>query len=129
MELALGSNGEVKETSQGSPGSNKIGMLAWRIVLKTPEYPGGRSVIFIANDVTHQAGSFGVAEDAFFQKATQYAREKGLPRIHFACNSGARVGLVEELMPKIKVKWTDASNPSRGFEYLYLSKEDFDKTP
>ena len=38
-------------------GSNTIGMLAWNVCLHTPEYPEGRHVVIIANDVTHQAGS------------------------------------------------------------------------
>ncbi len=43
-------------------------MLAWHTVLKTPHYPEGREVVFIANDVTVQSGSFGVKEDEFFYK-------------------------------------------------------------
>ena len=44
------------------PGDNKIGMLAWVCNMKTPQYPEGREVVFIANDVTVQSGSFGVQE-------------------------------------------------------------------
>jgi acetyl-CoA carboxylase/biotin carboxylase 1 len=44
-------------------GSNDIGMLAWKMSMKTPEYPPGRDLILISNDVTFQAGSFGVKED------------------------------------------------------------------
>ena len=44
-------------------GSNDIGMLAWKMSMKTPEYPQGRDLILISNDVTFQAGSFGVKED------------------------------------------------------------------
>ncbi len=46
------------------------GMLAWHTVLKTPNYPEGREVVFIANDVTVQSGSFGVKEDDFFYKVS-----------------------------------------------------------
>eukprot|EP00913_Durusdinium_trenchii_P015034 g14099.t1 len=108
-------------------------MLAWRLLLRTPEFPEGRSVVLIANDVTHQAGSFGVQEDHFFKKATEaskeYARQRGLPRVYIACNSGARVGLVEEIMPKLRVQWTDAADPSKGFDYLYLTEEDYNSLP
>jgi acetyl-CoA carboxylase/biotin carboxylase 1 len=38
-------------------------MLAWKMSMKTPEYPQGRDLILISNDVTFQAGSFGVKED------------------------------------------------------------------
>ena len=31
-------------------------MLAWHTVMKTPQYPEGREVVVIANDVTVQSG-------------------------------------------------------------------------
>ena len=34
----------------------------------TLRYPTGRDLILIANDVTHQAGSFGVREDQRLEK-------------------------------------------------------------
>lgn len=43
-------------------GTNKVGMMAWHVHMKTPEYPGGRQLVIIANDVTFQSGSFGVQE-------------------------------------------------------------------
>ncbi|CAK9065853.1 Acetyl-CoA carboxylase (ACC) [Includes: Biotin carboxylase], partial [Durusdinium trenchii] len=110
-------------------GSNDVGMLAWRLTMQTPEYPEGRDVILISNDVTFQAGSFGVREDRFFQKASEFARDRGLPRIYVSCNSGARVGLVEELKPLFKVKWLDPSDCNKGFEYLYMLKHDYEKLP
>lgn len=110
--------GLVEGTLKETPGASDIGMLAWRLLLRTPEFPGGRSVVLIANDVTHQAGSFGVKEDHLFQQATAYARQRGLPRVYIACNSGARVGLVEEIIPKLQVKWKDVEDPAKGFEYL-----------
>ena len=88
----------------------------------------GRDIVLIANDVTHKAGSFGVDEDELFQKASEYARHRGLPRIHIACNSGARVGLAEELKPFIKAKWTD-DDPAKGFDYLYLEEKDATSLP
>ena len=33
---------------------NDVGMVAWFITLRTPEYPEGRQAILIANDITHQ---------------------------------------------------------------------------
>jgi hypothetical protein len=33
----------------------------------TPEYPSGRDVIIIANDLTHLIGSFGPLEDQLFK--------------------------------------------------------------
>eukprot|EP00597_Dinobryon_sp_UTEXLB2267_P000919 CAMPEP_0170061150 /NCGR_PEP_ID=MMETSP0019_2-20121128/2827_1 /TAXON_ID=98059 /ORGANISM="Dinobryon sp., Strain UTEXLB2267" /LENGTH=2072 /DNA_ID=CAMNT_0010266911 /DNA_START=9 /DNA_END=6227 /DNA_ORIENTATION=+ len=123
-ELVLASDGELVRTKR-FPGQNRIGMLAWHTTLKTPQYPTGRDVVFIANDVTVQSGSFGVQEDEFFFKASEYARVRGLPRVFISCNSGARIGLVDELKPKFKVAWKDEANPSLGFDYLYLSQEDY----
>ena len=104
-------------------GTNKEGMVAWLVTMKTPEYPDGREVVFVANDVTVQSGSFGVPEDEIFFKASKYAREKKIPRVYIACNSGARIGLVDDLKPKFNIKFVDEANPSKGFEYLYLTDE------
>jgi acetyl-CoA carboxylase/biotin carboxylase 1 len=125
-ELILSKDGTISESTR-APGQNEIGMMGWRCTLRTPECPDGRDIVLIANDVTHQAGSFGVAEDIYFQKVSEYARVHGLPRIHIACNSGARVGLVEELKPYVKPKWVDEQNPSKGFEYLYLDEVDYNR--
>ena len=53
-----------------------------------------------------------MAEDQFFKKASEYARHHGLPRVYIACNSGARVGLVEELLPKLRIHWKDVEDPA-----------------
>mmetsp|Transcript_23591 Transcript_23591/g.76855 ORF Transcript_23591/g.76855 Transcript_23591/m.76855 type:complete len:2137 (+) Transcript_23591:142-6552(+) len=127
-ELVLGADGELQQ--QVRPvGSNKIGMLAWVCKMKTPEYPNGREVVLIANDVTVQSGSFGVEEDQFYFKASEYARKRGLPRLYIACNSGARIGLVEELKPKFKVAWNDDKDTTKGFKYLYLTEDDYKALP
>jgi acetyl-CoA carboxylase/biotin carboxylase 1 len=84
-------------------GSNDIGMVAWQCFMKTPEYPDGRNIVLVGNDCTFMSGSFGVKEDDFYHAVSQYAREKGLPRVYIASNSGARIGLVEELKPYFKV--------------------------
>ena len=42
-------------------------MVAWSITLFTPQYPNGRDIIVIGNDITHQIGSFGPKEDLLFQ--------------------------------------------------------------
>ena len=44
-------------------------MLAWRVTMNTPEYPEGRDIIVIANDITINVGTFGVQEDIVFEKA------------------------------------------------------------
>ena len=128
QELIENKVGKLKLGSR-AVGTNNVGMVAWLVTMKTPEYPEGREVIVIANDVTVQSGSFGVAEDEFYYKASSYARERKLPRVYISCNAGARIGLVDELKSKINIKFNDASNPSKGFEYLYLSDEDYKALP
>jgi acetyl-CoA carboxylase/biotin carboxylase 1 len=123
-ELVLGADGKLQLQTR-PVGSNKVGMVAWELTIKTPEFPSGRKVVLISNDVTVQSGSFGVAEDDFYFAASEYARQKGLPRLYIACNSGARIGLIEELKPKFKVAWNDESDMSKGFKYLYLTEADY----
>merc|ERR1711988_288054 len=125
-ELVLDGNGELRPNNR-LVGLNDIGMVAWHTTIKTPEYPEGREIVIIANDVTYQSGSFGVKEDEFFRAASEYARVRGLPRIYLSSNSGARIGLVDELKPKFKIAWNDESNPSLGFKYLYLSSKDYEE--
>ena len=48
------------------PGENDIGMIAWKIDLMTPEYPHGREIIVVANDITHMIGSFSTSEDMLY---------------------------------------------------------------
>lgn len=110
-------------------GTNPVAMVAWVVNMKTPEYPNGREVVLIANDVTVQSGSFGVDEDEMFYKASSYARERGIPRVYIACNAGARIGLVDELKSKLNIKFSDPENPSKGFDYLYLTDEDYTALP
>eukprot|EP00565_Helicotheca_tamesis_P003884 CAMPEP_0185725054 /NCGR_PEP_ID=MMETSP1171-20130828/1378_1 /TAXON_ID=374046 /ORGANISM="Helicotheca tamensis, Strain CCMP826" /LENGTH=2089 /DNA_ID=CAMNT_0028393057 /DNA_START=20 /DNA_END=6289 /DNA_ORIENTATION=+ len=136
MPAGIFSSQELLENEDGDlvPGSrpigtNKVGMVAWLVTMKTPEYPEGRDVVFIANDVTVQSGSFGVDEDDTYFKASKFARERGLPRVYIACNAGARIGLVDELKPKFKIKFYDEDSPAKGFEYLYLTDEDYKALP
>jgi acetyl-CoA carboxylase/biotin carboxylase 1 len=107
------------------PGENDIGMIAWKMTLMTPEYPNGRDIIVIANDLTHKIGSFGMEEDDLFKKASEMARKFGLPRIYISANSGARIGLAEELKQIFKIAWVDKSNPDKGYKYLYLNQNDY----
>eukprot|EP00457_Paulinella_chromatophora_P000115 gb/GEZN01000115.1/.p1 GENE.gb/GEZN01000115.1/~~gb/GEZN01000115.1/.p1 ORF type:complete len:2290 (+),score=335.54 gb/GEZN01000115.1/:133-6870(+) len=117
--------GKLKE-KKVVPGSNDIGMVAWRVTLFLPECAEtGRDVVFIANDITFLAGTFGVQEDLMFFLASQYARQHGLPRIYLSANSGARIGLAREVMDKFQVAWID-NDPLKGPEYLYLSPTDYE---
>lgn len=127
-ELIEGKKGELILASRPI-GTNKVGMLAWHVTMKTPEYPEGREIVLIANDVTVKSGSFSVAEDEIYYKASEYARKRSIPRIYISCNAGARIGLYEDLKSKIKLKLFDSSSPTKGFEYLYISDEDYKTLP
>lgn len=61
------------------------------------------------------------------QQASALSRSEGLPRIYIAANSGARIGLAEELKTLFRVAWVDPSCPDKGYKYLYLSPADYMK--
>ena len=126
--LEEGADGELVRGSR-IVGENTVGMVGWHLTLKTPEYPEGRPLVIVANDCTVQSGSFGVDEDNFFDKVSKYARAGGFPRLHIASNSGARIGLAEEVKPYFKIAWNDADNEQSGYKYLYLLEEDLAKLP
>ncbi|KAG6776025.1 hypothetical protein POTOM_019528 [Populus tomentosa] len=105
-------------------GLNDFGMVAWCMEILTPEFPLGRTILVVANDVTFKAGSFGQREDAFFLAVTDFACNKKIPLIYLAANSGARIGAADEVKSCFKVGWSDEFFPDRGFQYVYLSPED-----
>ena len=121
-ELIFDEQGHLIEVER-EPGTNSIGMVAWLVTAKTPEYPKGRRFIIIANDITHQIGSFGPAEDKYFFQVTEVARKLGIPRIYLSANSGARIGIADELIPLFSVAWKDPAAPAKGFDYLYLTED------
>ena len=120
-ELVLDQD-DLAEVSR-DPGTNTCGMVGWLMTARTPEYPRGRKLVVVANDITYQIGSFGPKEDNFFNKCTELARRLGVPRIYLSANSGARLGVANELMPHFSVAWNDPADPERGFKYLYLGDE------
>ncbi|CAF4335330.1 unnamed protein product, partial [Rotaria sp. Silwood2] len=112
-------------TRTRSPAENDCGIVAWRIHMKTPECPSGRTIIVIANDITHKIGSFGIEEDLLFQRASELSRLERVPRIYIAANSGARIGLAEELKFLYRIAWNDPKDIDKGIQYLYLTSEDY----
>jgi hypothetical protein len=44
-----------------------VGMYVRRLTMYTPEYPSGRDIILICNDITFMIGSFGVKEDVVYK--------------------------------------------------------------
>ncbi|CAH1280830.1 unnamed protein product [Diabrotica balteata] len=128
VELILDPETESRLIEQKRvPGENNVGMVAWRLTLYTPEYPTGRDIIVIANDVTYLIGSFGPREDKVYGLASEIARKLKIPRIYLSANSGARIGLAEEVKAIFRVAWEDNKEPDRGFRYLYLTPEDYAK--
>ncbi|KAG6886203.1 hypothetical protein C0993_010765 [Termitomyces sp. T159_Od127] len=123
-ELVLDEHDQLTEVDR-APGNNTFGMVAWVFNLRTPEFPMGRKVVVISNDITYKIGSFGPTEDQFFYLVTQYAREHGLPRIYLSANSGARIGIAEEIWPLFSAAWNDDAHPEKGISYLYLTPENY----
>ncbi|KAK4046075.1 acetyl-coenzyme-A carboxylase [Microbotryomycetes sp. JL201] len=121
-ELVLDEYNVPQEVSRPA-GTNTIGMVGWVYTIYTPECPSGRRIVVIANDITFRIGSFGPAEDRYFHAVTLLARKLGLPRVYLSANSGARLGIADELVDIIQAAWVDASRPEKGFKYLYLSPE------
>ncbi|KAJ3898998.1 acetyl-CoA carboxylase [Lentinula edodes] len=99
--------------------------IGWIFTMRTPEFPQGRRVVVVANDITYKIGSFCPMEDQFFYLVTQYARELGLPRIYLSANSGACIGLAEELIPLFSAAWNEEGHPEKGVHYLYLTHENY----
>lgn len=122
-------NGKIRQcglvTRTRSPAENDCGIIAWRIRMKTPECPNGRTIIVIANDITYRIGSFGMEEDLLFQRASELARLERVPRIYISANSGARIGLAEELKFLYNIAWNDPKDIDKGIKYLYLTADDY----
>lgn len=128
VELVIDPNNATRLLEQKRvPGENDVGMVAWRMTLFTPEYPDGRDIIVISNDMTFLLGTFGPREDMVFQLASELARTLGVPRIYISANGGARIGLAEEVKSLFKIAWADEKDPEKGFDYLYLLPHDFKK--
>ena len=121
-ELVIDDDDNLAEVNR-EPGTNNHGMVGWLVTAKTPEYPAGRRFVIIANDITFKIGSFGPLEDKFFYKCTELARKLGIPRIYLSANSGARIGMAEEMIPHFSAAWNDPARPEAGFKYLYLTPE------
>ncbi|XP_061116348.1 acetyl-CoA carboxylase isoform X4 [Conger conger] len=123
-EMVLDPQGRLVQMNR-LPGDNEVGMVAFRMKMKTPEYPEGREIMVICNDITHMIGSFGPQEDLLFARASELARAEGIPRVYVSANSGARIGLAEEIRHKFQVAWVDPADPYKGFKYLYLTPQDY----
>ncbi len=47
--------------------------------------------------------------------------------MYLAANSGAKFGLAQELRELIRVAWLNEDDPTKGFQYVYLTDEDHAK--
>jgi acetyl-CoA carboxylase/biotin carboxylase 1 len=126
QELVLDEQGQLRRV-QRPLGTNSCGMVGWLVTMNTPECPDGRQIIVIANDITYAIGSFGPAEDDFFFAASKLSREMGIPRIYISANSGARIGLAEEVLSSYRISWNDEDDKTKGYQYLYLTVEDHER--
>uniref|UniRef100_A0AC34FAT1 Acetyl-CoA carboxylase n=1 Tax=Panagrolaimus sp. ES5 TaxID=591445 RepID=A0AC34FAT1_9BILA len=101
---------------------NDCGMIAWEMKICIPECPEGRKIIVIANDITHQMGSFSMKEHRLYYFASEYSRKNKLPRVYISANSGARIGLAADIKEKLNVCWNDETKPEDGFNALCLDE-------
>ena len=52
VELVLDTSTGKLQRVKRFPGENTVGMVAWRLTMRTLEFPKGRDIILIANDIT-----------------------------------------------------------------------------
>jgi acetyl-CoA carboxylase/biotin carboxylase 1 len=53
------------------------------------------------------------------------SRLERIPRIYISANSGARIGLAEELKFLYNIAWNNPDDIDKGIRYLYLKPEDY----
>lgn len=116
---------EDMSVSSASTAEMRIGMVAWLVRYASPEYPEGRDFVLVGNDLDHEIGSFGVAEDELFFRVTEFARRRRIPRVYIAANSGAKFGLAADIIDRLRVEWTDDGDHAKGVEFLYLEDGDY----
>lgn len=122
-------NATSRTLSPATEGASASGMIVWRMTLRSPAYfdvrsgtAGARDVVVVANDITVQSGSFSVAEDVVFEAASVYSREHALAFVYLSANSGARLGLVNEVKQCFRVALR-----GDALDYIYLTPEDHKK--
>merc|ERR1719181_1061602 len=62
-----------------------------------------------------------------FRLAVETAIARKIPVVYLAANSGARIGLAEEVRAAFKVSWVSDKDPSQGVAYLYLEDNDYER--
>ena len=89
------------------PGQNDTGMIAWKMTLFVPEYPEGRDIIVIANDITFQIGTFGPREDKLYMKASELSRAHKIPRIYLSGMSRGGYFISQSVLQMLFIAATD----------------------
>ncbi|EPY43322.1 acetyl-CoA carboxylase, partial [Angomonas deanei] len=126
-QLYITEDGE-RLTNQKTEKTPLSGMLVWLIEYSPPSYfdvesrtAASRQIVLVANDITFQSGSFAVPEDVVFKAASDLAREKRIPFVYISANSGARIGLIDDVKRKFLVSFT----PKNEIDYLYVLENDY----
>lgn len=109
------------------------GTVAFRLNLKTPQYPAGREIILaIVNDVSANV-SVGRKESALYTAAARLAIDERIPFITVQANTGARFGIEHQVAQRFKIAYS-LKDPAKGytdpsnvqFDYLYLTPKDYE---
>ncbi|KAM0686719.1 hypothetical protein COBT_002053 [Conglomerata obtusa] len=58
-------------------------------------------IIAFMNDIVHKNGSFSILEDIYYTLLLREAKNLGIPFINISCNSGARIGLFDDILYNI----------------------------
>lgn len=124
--LHMGDDGKTLTTD--APDKQNCGMAVWIVDYSPPAYydPATktgetRRFVMVANDITFQSGSFAVPEDVVFRAASSLARKERLPFVYVSANSGARLGLSEEVKQRFRVALSEKGE----IDYLYLTEADY----
>ncbi|CAI2176389.1 617_t:CDS:2 [Funneliformis geosporum] len=108
-EIVLDENNNLREVERAS---ERIHLVWLQIsLLFLPEYPKGKKIIVIANDITYHTHWFFWS----FRRSIF-----GIPRAYLS-----RIGLAGEVMNHFNVALIDKGNPSKYIEYLYLDLETY----
>ena len=64
----------------------------------------------------HELGYMVFHNNSYYdsiQRASEMARSKGIPLVYLSANSGARIGVAEEVRHNFKVAWMDPNQPEK----------------
>lgn len=79
--------------------------------------------ILLVNDLKHNNGTFSYSEDEYYYNCLSLARERKIPFVFVASNSGAEIKLNESLKFKVKPHY----DCNKEIQYLFLEPGDFEE--